>query len=379
MKQIMLSWVFMALSACFVVAQVPAAVQQTPAEMFKFETLAHDFGDIKEEAGDVSYAFKFKNDGKAALTVTDVKASCGCTTPNWTKDKILPGKEGFVAASYAPLYRPGAFEKFVTVKARFDNETEDRVVVLTIKGKVIPRPKTIADFFPNKLGNLRLTTNHIGMGRLVPGKSSTGKLGVYNEGTKPITLKSFAGPAHITNTLKANTVLNPKDSVKFEVTFDGSKIQDWGFIYFMNTLATDDDADKDKVIYVSADIQEDFSKLTADEKAKQAHIAFTQGIKHNFGTIKAGTSVIHDFAFTNTGKTDLIIRKTTASCGCTATHPEKSILKPGESSSIQVKYDSTGKNGKEQKTVTVITNDPDQQTLYLTIEADVTPASGGTQ
>jgi hypothetical protein len=356
-------------------AAAPAAA--VPQELFQFGTLSHDFGDIKEEGGDVSHSFKFTNKGKAPLVITDVKASCGCTTPNWTKEKIQPGQDGFVAASYAPLYRPGPFEKFVTVKGKFDDEKDERVVVLTIRGKVTPRTKTVADFYPHKSGNLRFTTNHVGVGKLAPGKSATGSLGIYNEGAKPIKILGYNVPEHVKHTLAPGTVLNPKDSVKIAVTFDAAKVNDWGFVYFRGTLATDDDQDKDKVVYASADIQDDYSKLSPEERANLGHINFPGGMNHNFGVIKSGDVVTHEFQFTNTGKSDLIIRKTQASCGCTATHPTKSVLKPGESSSISVKFDSTGKQGKEQKTVTVITNDPDRTTLYLTIDADITPAAGG--
>lgn len=373
----MICWAALCVAQTAAPATSAPAAPAAPQEIFQFSTLSHDFGDIKEDGGDASYSFKFVNNGKAPLLVTDVKASCGCTTPNWTKEKIAPGKDGFVAASFAPMYRPGPFEKFVTVKGRFDDEKDERVVVLTIRGKVIPRTKTIADFYPHKIGNLRFTTNHVGMGRLAPGKAATGSLGIYNEGTKPVKLVSYTTPEHIKHNLQPGTVLNPKDSVKVAVTFDAAKVNDWGFVYFQGTLATDDEQEKDKTIYASADIQDDFSKLTPDERANLAKINFTGGMAHNFGTIKSGSVVTHDFTFTNTGKSDLIIRKTQASCGCTATHPEKNVLKPGETSNIQVKFDTTGKQGKEQKTVTVITNDPDHTTLYLTIDADITPATGG--
>ena len=63
-----------------------------------------------------------------------VHASCGCTTPTWTKEPIEPGKKGSVTVAYNPLGRPGVFTKTITV---FTNASEENVTLL-IKGEVIP-------------------------------------------------------------------------------------------------------------------------------------------------------------------------------------------------------------------------------------------------
>ncbi|HBX51667.1 MAG: hypothetical protein A2W98_05760 [Bacteroidetes bacterium GWF2_33_38] len=101
----------------------------------KFVTLVHDFGDFKEIDGKVSYDFEFTNNGKTPLIVTNVNPSCGCTTPDWTKEPIAPGKKGYVKATYDPKSRPGKFSKTITVTTNVD-----KPVVLTIKGNVEPKP-----------------------------------------------------------------------------------------------------------------------------------------------------------------------------------------------------------------------------------------------
>ena len=59
-----------------------------------------DFGTIKEANGNVSHVFKIKNTGDAPLVLTRVIASCGCTTPEWTKEPIAPGKTGDIKITY---------------------------------------------------------------------------------------------------------------------------------------------------------------------------------------------------------------------------------------------------------------------------------------
>lgn len=98
-----------------------------------FSKVEHNFGKIAESLGTVTCEFTFKNEGNAPLIVQRVQASCGCTTPDYTKEPVLPGKEGKIKVTYSTTGRPGAFDKKVTV---FSNVADD-IYVLTIKGEVI--------------------------------------------------------------------------------------------------------------------------------------------------------------------------------------------------------------------------------------------------
>lgn len=77
---------------------------------------------------------------------------------------------------------------------------------------------------------------------------------------------------------------------------------------------------------------------------------------HDFGKIYSGELVTYAFKFRNTGKSMLIISNVGTSCGCTVTAFPKQPIKPGEESTIDVKFDSTGKHGLQSKTITVFAN-----------------------
>ncbi|MGL4956614.1 MAG: DUF1573 domain-containing protein, partial [Bacteroidales bacterium] len=77
----------------------------------QFVKTSHDFGQVPEAGGLVTYAFEFANTGKTPIIITDVKSSCGCTTPEWTKQPVLPGKTGSIKAIFDPKDRPGIFDK----------------------------------------------------------------------------------------------------------------------------------------------------------------------------------------------------------------------------------------------------------------------------
>jgi hypothetical protein len=96
------------------------------------DRLLHDFGTIGEDGGDVSATFIVTNNTGAPIVLTNVRASCGCTTPNWTKEPIEPGKTGEVTATYNPKGRPGPFDKTVTISTSGNPEQ----LVVRIKGTV---------------------------------------------------------------------------------------------------------------------------------------------------------------------------------------------------------------------------------------------------
>ena len=97
-----------------------------------FDKSEHNFGNIEEKGGKVSHKFTFTNNGKNPLRILSVKPSCGCTTPDWTKDEIKPGNQGYIIAEYNPKGRPGVFRKSLSIVTN-DNQR----ALIFIKGKVI--------------------------------------------------------------------------------------------------------------------------------------------------------------------------------------------------------------------------------------------------
>lgn len=95
-----------------------------------FEQTIHDFGNIPYR-GNGECEFVFKNTGKEPLVLTNVKTSCGCTTPTWPREPIGKKKEGTIKVKY-DTKRQGNFTKTITVFSNASNSP----VRLTIKGKV---------------------------------------------------------------------------------------------------------------------------------------------------------------------------------------------------------------------------------------------------
>ncbi len=89
-----------------------------------FTKVEHDFGRINEADGRVSTVFEFKNEGMEPLVLSNVRASCGCTTPTWTKTPIEPGQTGAITVTDIPHGRPGRFQKTITVTSKATEATK---------------------------------------------------------------------------------------------------------------------------------------------------------------------------------------------------------------------------------------------------------------
>jgi hypothetical protein len=103
-----------------------------PEDMY-FKYPVHDFGMIPE-GPQAEHEFEFENRGSEPLIISNVSASCGCTTPSYSKDPVLPKKKGTIKAVYNTQGRVAPFTKTITVNTNFG------VKVLTIKGEVEKAP-----------------------------------------------------------------------------------------------------------------------------------------------------------------------------------------------------------------------------------------------
>ncbi|WP_214070168.1 DUF1573 domain-containing protein [Mucilaginibacter sp. dw_454] len=94
---------------------------------------------------------------------------------------------------------------------------------------------------------------------------------------------------------------------------------------------------------------------------------------YDFGKIKQGDKVSHSFKFTNMGKSPLIITTAVASCGCTTPTWPKSPVMPGDTGSIAVTFNSTGKSGLQDKLITVTSNAQPAQSIVHLLGEVLTP------
>jgi len=124
----------------------PMAAENPNAAAFKFNEETHDFGTVSE-GPEVKFDFEYINIGKEPLILQNVHASCGCTTPVWSKEPILPNQKSKISVVYHTQGRPGTFSKTITISSNAKGGEK----LLYIKGLVEKAPTSIA---PEKAPNL---------------------------------------------------------------------------------------------------------------------------------------------------------------------------------------------------------------------------------
>lgn len=129
---------------------------------------------------------------------------------------------------------------------------------------------------------------------------------------------------------------------------------------------------------ISCDNRKQGESAQATVAEKMPKITFTEKGIYDFGTLTEGDTVEHVFEFTNTGEFPLIINNITASCGCTTPEWPRDPVAPGAKSSVRVRFNSRGKVGEQNKTITVFAN-TDPAMTDLQFKALVNPKADSTK
>ena len=371
----------------FFFAIIALSVVSFAQDKIKFEETTHDFG-VHDKGTPTDFTFVFKNMDTKDVALKSVKASCGCTTPNWTSTPVKPNEKGEIAVSY-DAKRVGQFTKNITVIY----DTTQPPVILTIKGEMKETEqkeeenhaghdhaaqvqKSLYNYtFPQ--GNISFEKNAEEVGVIDTDKTRQMTFRIKNTGNETITFTD----APVNEKVFTNLQYLPSKSLAagqeglINVTLDATKAVEKGRFTKEIILNTDDKMGGEKKVSITGEFNR---VLTETEKANAPHISFTQ-MEYNAGTVIAGEKVVHKYTFTNTGKSDLIIESAKGSCGCTVAEPKEKVVKPGQSSEITATFDSSGRIGENIKTITVKSNDPTQENaqLKLTTKVESDPFHAG--
>jgi len=335
--------------------------------IMKLSVTEHDFGTFKEEAGRQTFNFVVTNTGGAPLVIQNIVASCGCTTPEWTKEPIASGAKGMITAIYDPKDRPGQFNKTLSVYTNSD----PNIVVLTIKGEVIAREKTVEELFTFPVGSVRFESNHLAFTNVKKTEKKIRVMQIVNTSKDPVKVEFDQLPPHLA--LRTDPeILKPGQKGIVEGTYDANKNGAWGNVSDLVKIKLNGVLQENVYYYISANLVEDFSNLSR-EQLENAPVFQLQTTTVDLGKISGNTANDVAFKFTNTGKSDLLIRMVRSSCGCTAVQqgPQGIGIKPGETSAIKATFNSGSYSGRVTKAIYVYTNDPKNSEVVLMLNADV--------
>jgi Protein of unknown function (DUF1573). len=343
-----------------------AVAMMAQQAVITFEKTDHDFGKINEADGKVTTVFTFKNEGMEPLVLSNVRASCGCTTPKWPRQPIEPGQTGEITVTYNPNGRPGRFTKTVTITS---NATEPTTRV-TIKGEVIPKPAKPVDKYPVKMGELSLKQKEVNFAKLLNTATKTYEIEYANQTDHDITVAIVPakGQEKYLDAVVTLANVKPQETGKVQIALTPETANIFGpiegsFLIVVNgkQVATDE-----YKIIVRADIDEDFSTLSAEDHRNAPILDVAATV--NMGNIAAGKVGKRTVSLTNVGADPLKIRRVLNNNKELKATYNKSELKNGKSAQLKLEVPTAGlQAGAYSRQLTLITNDPAKPKFIITI------------
>jgi hypothetical protein len=341
---------------CFVLGLSAVYAQQ---EKISFNETIHDFATIGESDGNVSCEFIVTNKSDAPLLIANVKASCGCTTPKWTKEPIEPGKKGSITATYNPSGRVAPFSKTITVYTNLGTPVELRIKGEVVKGSIKPHPE---NDYPEAWGNYLLKSKELVFNRIASNETKTIRLEVFNKSTKPITQKVSKLPKYLSVVFTPQTI--PGESkATIDITLDAEAAKQLG------KLNGDISLEINGVSYslpYSATILDNFENWSPDKKANAGKININFS-ELNFGNFSAGDS--RTIKISNSGKTKLNIKNVQPANSAISVSKTKFSVNPGEIVELKVNVDKSKVASPLSSSISIFTDDPKTPVFEIVVTA----------
>ncbi|MEA3495825.1 MAG: DUF1573 domain-containing protein [Bacteroidota bacterium] len=185
----------------------------------------HDFGDVIIGTFPTCF-FVFKNTGTEPLKLVKVRTSCGCTTPQWPREEILPGDSSSIKVLFNTRgYKNKDFAKSIIITSNIKKGGNNKVDVLYIKGHVLPKSAAIPQY-PLKFSETLFNTEMVQKGKKVKWTVE-----ILNKGDSIVTIKEFKQKFGYDIKVKAKpTTINPGESSTLKFVFR-TKNQNIGRFY----------------------------------------------------------------------------------------------------------------------------------------------------
>ncbi len=340
------------------------AQQKEGNQSLAFTETEWNFGTINEMDGEVSHTFHFKNNSSAPVIIERVITTCGCTTPTYPHQPVYAGKEGDVTVTYNPEDRPGRFTKTVTIITGNGKQRN----VLTIKGTVNARPKTVEDNYPYLLGqNLRTDNAHLSFGYLKQGGTKSMTIQLVNTSNKSLKIDTVWHLHSGFLKVAYPQSINPGKKATVTLTYDLGKRGKYGIMSDQFRFVIDG---KEAIMPINTDGTgvDDMSKAN---KRTAPILQLSSGFV-NFGSTKAGANTEKTLTITNKGTSTLIIRNVQCRNNTRTSLKAGTEIAKGESKEFTVKLiPGAGERGSVFGNVVIVSNDTDRPMREIRLNANV--------
>lgn len=333
----------------------------TQDQVIQFSDTLHDFGSVLQSSGDIDHTFSFTNKGEHPLRISDVKADCGCTSPEWSEDSIAPGDTGIVKVHYEASSNPGSFYKTIKVY------TEKDSAMISIKGFVEPTSSSEASY-PEKAGDIWYKTAHLHYGNVIENKSYDKILVYFNQTADTLVLRfdTLDVPDFIELSADPDT-LPPGNPGEVKVTYHAAKRGDLGYLVdHINLFPEEQNGNME--IALRATVLPYVPEMTEEERSNAPELVLDEESRsHNFGHINQTDTVLYTVGLMNGGNDTLKIRKLTSGCECIQAKVSNDEIPTNETSQLRITFIPGDRSSKQIKTVNIFTNDPKSPLVTITL------------
>lgn len=343
---------------------MPCGAQDTSP--FRFSEREWNFGTIREEGGAVSHVFSFTNDGTEPIAIDRATASCGCTTPEYTRGLIEPGGKGEVKVRFDPMGYPNDFSKSVLVTSG-GGKYQD---MLIIKGHVTPRVKTIEEEYPFDMGGgLRLDNTILAFRQVAQGRSASMVVRYVNTFDKTVDIEiSSAEPSGLLE-VHAPEKICAGCRGDITITYNlAEKPDNYGVIHDVLAIKVNG-TELQRTVYATMIGIDDFS----GQSIEIAPRLFLNSQYHNFGEVRS-RRIPHTVRLTasNEGEETLHIRSITEKPGFRTTLRGGMSIAPGTSLPFEIIFYSDKYNpGEIAESLIMVVNDPLRPVREIRISAKI--------
>ena len=342
-------------------------------DVIRFDHKVHDFGDVLMSEGPVTCMFTFTNIGKQPLVVHNVISSCGCTTPEWTRQPVRPGATGTIEATFSNDQGPYPFEKALTVYVGVGSSGLDKPIVLRLRGEAHERKMDLDELFSTRIGDLGLRKSEVSLGYIDQGVVKSDQMQVANLSKSELSVETASATPGLTISVSPNPI-PARSMARLTYTVDPARMSglSWGKQRFEATLRLRGREQADKLA-VTAVIKDHFDSMPRAELEK-APVPVVDRSYHEFGQVRKGTVVQAVYTLRNKGKSPLVIHQVDGPSAATKVQTAMPLtIKPGGKAEVKVSYDTGALDftGEAIEVLSVITNAPSKPILNLFITGNV--------
>lgn len=327
---------------------------------FKVDNTSHYFGTFSKSKGKVSHKFIFTNTGNKPLLINRVKSTCGCTASKYTREPILPGKEGSVEVRFDPAKFSGYFSKKVSVYTNAQAAPVD----LTVSGRIRVNHR-VTDDFNCHIGDLRADSKIMDFGDVEKLDQVIERdIKMINVMRDSIKVRVVNYPSWLKSCEITKDDLTQGDNTRLMFQLRSDNLTQWGELTGYVGLEVQKGIKTEvKNVRVTVNLIDTFSLLTDEQKELAPKITVdSDTLFLDNKETKLGDKKVYLY---NEGQTDLIIRNVQVNeKSGVEVKKYSTVIKPGKKTRISVDSEPLEKPVE----MTIWSNDPKNYMLKVIIK-----------